>query len=409
MRFVLLFLLAGPILSRASATSVGNPEYQSHAKFDAFEETVFASIQELHDQLVHPSMKEEQKVQVFAQWIAKNITYDVTYTPSKSPLETANRGKGICGDYANLFKALCDISKIECHVISGHGKSNYSIGTPARSNHSWNAVKIKGQYHLFDLTWAAGHVTNGKYIQEFNKNYYMAAPERFILDHFPEDPKWQLLDHPITRDQYENAPDIDPNLLEKGIHFSFPSTGIIRSDTIRILFKTHLPITKVNVFRWGLHEFGMAKGEVVLAQKMGNQYEIILPVESPAAYRYQFQFGNLGSVTYKVVSPGYQPAPPSTWNLQDPHSLIGPYLHAFYAGDHGLLQGLNPGSPVPKFNAIPHAADLKKSLSGWFGDYESFYFFKDNGDILIPINGFQIILRKTERGYFFKEAVRQNS
>lgn len=119
------------------------------------------------------------KTRAIYTWIASNIGYDIEkfYSGSKSysfsysseaekiakekeikdnlVKTTLKKRKGVCQDYSTLFKELCDLSDIECVIISGSSKTNLNdIGKePTISDHAWNAVKLDGQWHLIDATW----------------------------------------------------------------------------------------------------------------------------------------------------------------------------------------------------------------------------------------------------------------
>ena len=59
---------------------------------------------------------------------------------------------------------------------------------------------------IFDLTWAAGSGEGDSFVRRFNTKYFNSKPEDFIRDHFPDDSKWQLLDEPVSKKDYINAP-----------------------------------------------------------------------------------------------------------------------------------------------------------------------------------------------------------
>lgn len=53
-------------------------------------------------------------------------------------------GKGVCMSYAYAFRLLCDLSGVDCAVVTG-----YLDGTLP---HAWNAVQIDGAYYEIDCT-----------------------------------------------------------------------------------------------------------------------------------------------------------------------------------------------------------------------------------------------------------------
>ena len=96
---------------------------------------------------------------------------------------TLSKRKGVCNDYSHLFKRLCELTNIECIIITGIGKTNKNqIGRiNMKSNHAWNAVKLSGKWHLIDVTWGAGYVDLDQFDFEFKEGYFMSPPEKFCL------------------------------------------------------------------------------------------------------------------------------------------------------------------------------------------------------------------------------------
>ncbi|MBA2613531.1 MAG: hypothetical protein H0U95_16320 [Bacteroidetes bacterium] len=67
---------------------------------------------------------------------------------------------GICIDYATLMDTLCELAGITNVSIYGYAKDevfdlNDSIYV---DNHAWNAVKLNGDWFVYDVTWASGNV-----------------------------------------------------------------------------------------------------------------------------------------------------------------------------------------------------------------------------------------------------------
>lgn len=41
---------------------------------------------------------------------------------------------------------------------------------------------------------------------QYDDHYFMTDPDEFILEFWPHDPNWQLLDSPISLEQFEELP-----------------------------------------------------------------------------------------------------------------------------------------------------------------------------------------------------------
>ena len=138
-------------------------------------------------------------------WIVENIEYDWdAFRNNKqidvSAIATLKNRKSVCSGYANLFKAICDNAKIKCAVIEGYAKGyGYKEGKLTEPNHAWNAVKLYEKWELIDVTWGRGLVLiNEGEVEFWNSRYFLDDPNDFILEHFPIDETWQLLDNEIS-------------------------------------------------------------------------------------------------------------------------------------------------------------------------------------------------------------------
>ena len=168
--------------------------------------------------------KEDTVKSVF-DWLAHNIKYDVkkmkqiengTFGKKLSEfrnkkeqdrylLETViKRKKGVCEDYALLFDELVGALGYESYVVTGYtktaeGKLNRKIG------HAWNAIKVNGTWQLYDATWGAGYVEDGrKFVKSYGKEWCDMPATEFAKTHMPFDPVWQLAANPMTYSDFEN-------------------------------------------------------------------------------------------------------------------------------------------------------------------------------------------------------------
>lgn len=199
-----------------------------------------------------------EKVRAIYSWITSHIAYNTgifkprrtAYIPAFDPLDTASvwpsgdemvarqvlkRRAGVCDGYAKLFKVLCNYAGIEAECVLGYGRT--STAKNFRTNHTWNAVKIDSNWHLLDVTWAAGYVD---YADEFvfrqNDFYFLTPPEQFIHDHYPEDLRWTLLQHPPGQTEFRKAPFRNKNFLKYNVTSYSPATGLIEvvvGDTLQ--------------------------------------------------------------------------------------------------------------------------------------------------------------------------------
>lgn len=161
-------------------------------------------IEELTRYLIQPTQKKAEKLRSIYLWIIHNIQYDDAAINNarinKNNQDILRRKKAICWGYSTLLKAMCEIANIPATVISGYVKSSLEE-TPFLKypTHAWNAVQIKDHWYLLDATWDSGLLNSqSDFYEKFGEKYYCTSPKNFITNHLPANPRWQLLDCPIS-------------------------------------------------------------------------------------------------------------------------------------------------------------------------------------------------------------------
>lgn len=123
--------------------------------------------------IIKPTMTVEQKVRAIHDYVVKHITYDLKYKDVQSVgsiLVSIDQGRGVCGDYSQLFKELCERVSIPCV---------YEAGDPFTLNHAWNAVLINGEWKYVDTTW------DDKDDGKVRYTYFLVDRFTFMKDHTP--------------------------------------------------------------------------------------------------------------------------------------------------------------------------------------------------------------------------------
>jgi hypothetical protein len=223
------------------------------------------TIDSLAKKLTSSYSTELEKTRAIFSWITQHIAYNTgifssgrgyrsakyVYDPydtisSKSAVEQTaervlRRRVAVCDGYAKLFKTLCDYAGVESEVILGYGKCFLEKDQKFRTNHTWNAVRIDSIWYLLDVTWASGYVTYlNEFVQHTDESYFLTSPQQFILDHYPEDLRWTLLEHPPTMREFHFSPFKYKSFIKYGIVAAAPANGTIEAaigDTIRIELK----------------------------------------------------------------------------------------------------------------------------------------------------------------------------
>lgn len=210
---------------------------------------------------------DEDKARAAFYWLATNIRYNLKefYNPTQKTyrfrystevekqqkiteatdkiIEATFRTKrGVCEEYAQSFKKICELLHIEAVVIKGYVRNTVSeIDHPKKlPNHAWNAVKLNNKWLLLDATWAAGYAQNGKWIQKFNNYFYNIPKEKIFKTHFPSETIWVLRFGRMTIEEFYKQPIYGQQFLASAALLISPLNGILtlnKNDTIRLKFK----------------------------------------------------------------------------------------------------------------------------------------------------------------------------
>lgn len=227
----------------------------------------FSRVEDLANKIENDFTSDIDKVRAAFFWLTKNIRYNLQeyYNPRQRKyrfryaseeekaqklqaikdqlVNNAFRTKmGVCEEYAQSFKKICDLLNIESEVIKGNVRSNSNeIGKIENStNHAWNAVKINGDWIILDATWAAGYEYNGKWIRKFNNYFFNMPKEKIFKTHFPEDNLWVLRFGRMSIQEFYNQPIYSQTFLSLKSDLISPKTGIINlksSEDIQLKFK----------------------------------------------------------------------------------------------------------------------------------------------------------------------------
>src|SRR5690606_2162152 len=107
------------------------------------------------------------------------------------------------------------------------------------TNHAWNAVKIDNKWKLIDATWSTGNDEANPGSFNFSEEYFLIKPEKLILNHFPEDSKWQLLNPIITKENFFFKPLFYGPYFLSNLELKNNVNGIIKvkqGDSITLVF-----------------------------------------------------------------------------------------------------------------------------------------------------------------------------
>ena len=164
------------------------------------------------------------------------------------------REKTICTGYAYIVKELSLLANLKCEIINGYGRtSTTNLEKLNAPNHSWNAINLNGKWYLCDPTWASGIPSpkTNAFIFQYNNGYFLTNPKLFAINHFPEDPKWSLLeDNATTFETFLNAPIIYSKAYSNLELHNAPKKMhhvIAKHDTVDFKYKLLKPITTKDI------------------------------------------------------------------------------------------------------------------------------------------------------------------
>lgn len=153
--------------------------------------------------------------------------------------------------YHTLFMRLCSYAGLACVEIKGHSKSvGYEPGMKIREDtfqNTWNAVLIDGDWWPVQCNWGARHLVldkdarakpatsakgkkQDKIRYQYDEHYFLTDPDEFIQEFWAQDPEWQLLERPITLEEFEAMPFVRSVFFHYALEFDKPMKAVLYTD-----------------------------------------------------------------------------------------------------------------------------------------------------------------------------------
>ena len=168
---------------------------------------------------------EKEKILLAHDWIVQNIAYDSeSFFSEKNavtdPYDVFRRGNTVCSGYANAFALLLDELDIENRVLRGYARGygfdpfKEAERDPEKTSHAWTAVRSNGEWQLIDTTWDSGFTSKEEGFRfSYRRDYFLTAPKEFIHTHFTQNHKWQLLEDPLSYEEFLELPYLRPSFF----------------------------------------------------------------------------------------------------------------------------------------------------------------------------------------------------
>jgi len=164
---------------------------------------------------------DEAKMRAIYVWMTHRMAYNVfttftsrneVYSEEKEVQETLSTRKGVCRQFALLFKTLAGKVGIKAYLIDGYGKSGNVVLPEV---HEWCVAQVNGEWYFFDPTYDTGYIEDYRFVSAPDDVYFKQLPERFIQTHMPFAPLWQFLKRPYSYSEFEKG------VLESGRNVPF--------------------------------------------------------------------------------------------------------------------------------------------------------------------------------------------
>lgn len=225
---------------------------------------------ELVHQLIDGLLTDLEKVRAIFRWITVKDLNVMDFDESinaDTPLGLLRGIKYGTETYHVLFMRLCSYAGLHCVEIKGHSKSvGYEPGMkiqPEMFQNTWNAVLIDGDWRLVQCNWGARHLVlnkdrkrgdsaknkdkensvkeNGKKDEksskskdkiryQYDEHYFLTDPDEFIQEFWPKETDWQLLEAPITLEEFEALPFVRSVFFHFGMRFDRTMPAVIETN-----------------------------------------------------------------------------------------------------------------------------------------------------------------------------------
>jgi hypothetical protein len=189
------------------------------------------SIDELASYFSSIESKPIEKARMIYVWLTDNISYDAKAYNLKNIGDNSSSTvfktkKAVCAGFANLYTDLGEKLGLEIETISGVAKGyefeeNVSDDLEESINHAWNAIRIDGEWRVFDATWGEGYGMSNKKgklesTKKFDETWFNVNPVNALFTHFPEDMNKQYINNPIRFESFLTLPYLLPSAFNSG-------------------------------------------------------------------------------------------------------------------------------------------------------------------------------------------------
>ncbi len=284
-----------PVVSEKTVSTNLNTAWESsdYQVIDSYAirtpEAYARNLKTLATYLTAPAHSETAKARSIYAWVLSHIRYDgsiysgqVYYSEVDYATKVLQSRRAVCTGFALLYKQLLKQAGVQVENVKGYSRvSDSQAGIPIpRLDHEWNAVRLDGDWYLVDLTWAATTAKEGR----FNDHYFLTDPEQFIAQHYPNDPKWQLLSRPVSKGEFDRYPKIHDAYFRLGFNPAFPKRGLLRANG-QVVLTFENPNQAVELTCSVGRPKGMMTAQSdVSVRKQGSTYQLAVDLPTTGTY-----------------------------------------------------------------------------------------------------------------------------
>ncbi|VDI26850.1 Hypothetical predicted protein [Mytilus galloprovincialis] len=238
--------------------------------------------------------------------------------------------------YSTVFTVLCRKANIKCAQIHGVCKAgNYQPGDRDNRRSQWNAVYLNDSWHVIHPYWVCRAVVGlkaggwiklekgGKSVVKrqkadsgvvqnaFQEQYIMPDPIHFLYECHPDDKKWQLVQKPITREQFFDQAYLRPAFWELGMKLLSVNACALKTTGNATAITFQAPKDTANELNMD-YEFLIKEGSSNVDEenkmlKAENMPRLVAKIRNGSEWNFHIQFPIEG--IYKIIingAPEYQ-------------------------------------------------------------------------------------------------------
>jgi hypothetical protein len=170
----------------------------------------FISLKDVMTFVTRQAKTEREQYNSIVDYLSKTLSHDLespksTFQEVKSVEEMLAGGKRTAKaeGYARALKHCLALVSIKSRVVSGNYRSDIRHLSGLGEEHVWNVIELSESSVLIDL-FLADQTT------ELNTTWVNIDPKAMIYSHFPNRPQDQLLDRPVSMDDFQQFPVLIP-------------------------------------------------------------------------------------------------------------------------------------------------------------------------------------------------------